>query len=50
MSSDFSITLDRIALVPEPGSLSLFADGMALLLATRRRRDSTLLKGGGPCI
>ncbi|MEO0017777.1 MAG: hypothetical protein RLZZ522_1060, partial [Verrucomicrobiota bacterium] len=38
LSSDFSVTLDRITLVPEPGSLGLFAGGMAVLLATRRRR------------
>ena len=38
LSSDFSLTVDRIALVPEPGSLGLFAGGMVVLLATRRRR------------
>jgi hypothetical protein len=38
LSSDFSVTVDRIALVPEPGSLGLFAGGVAILLATRRRR------------
>jgi len=38
LSSDFSVTLDRIALVPEPGSLGLIAGGRAVLLAARRRR------------
>lgn len=37
-SSDFSVTLDRIALVPEPGSLGLFIGGMAVLLTIRCRR------------
>jgi hypothetical protein len=38
LTADFSVTIDRIAAVPEPGSLGLFAGGMAVLLATRRRR------------
>ncbi|MCF7732112.1 MAG: PEP-CTERM sorting domain-containing protein [Akkermansiaceae bacterium] len=37
LTADFSVTLDRIAAVPEPGSLGLFAGGMALLLTKRRR-------------
>jgi hypothetical protein len=38
LTADFSVTLDRIAAIPEPGSLGLFAGGMAVLLAARRRR------------
>lgn len=38
LTADFSVTLDQITAVPEPGSLVLLAGGMALLLATRRRR------------
>ena len=38
LTADFSVTLERITAVPEPGSLGLFTGGMAVLLSIRRRR------------